>query len=592
MSATAATDLLRRARDARAAGQREHAQQLLERLVARQSQHRKALAALGMLRMERGDAAGALSALAKAAQLDPTDRDVVTRLADAAEAAGQADKALRLLARLVDQDPTDPHRRAALGQLQLARGRAPEAAATLQRAATLAPRSARIHRTLGAALSHLDRHRESYEAYARALELRPDHAGVHTSIANVLESLGCPNEARVHRERAVALAPADPHVAWQAKSHKRYQADDPQIHALEAALEQEWLPAASQPLARLALAKMHDDAGDVAAAAAHARAAKVQRAEELARRDLAYDPTANEQRAAHTARLGADALVARHEDTAAPSAPRNILIAGLPRAGKSLLEHRLARHPLVAAGNERRYPADLQRLAADRVGTGYPACLPELADRDIAALREELAARVNATVAEVVGEPLPVEGALCNTLPANDELVALVALLDPRTVLVSVERDPRDVLLANFLQWFPNNQPFAATVSGLVHRYDVSLRLIEVWERWLPGPVVRVRYEDLTATPDEPVAQVLEACGLPWDDACADVPDASGQVTASPMDKPDLGQPVHRTFVGMWQRWAEHLPELFDAIDAAGLVERHQQRTPGRVRTAAPVAAG
>ena len=562
---------LTEARRALRRGDPARAQQLLEDLHAADPTDLDVLRALGPLLLDRGEPQRALAVLARAAKQDATHAPTLRALASAGEQVGASDTALALLQRLVDQDPADAERHAALGRLLVARAQTTQAVGALQRAATLAPDQAAIHRSLAAALSNSDRLDEAAAAYRTALACEPDHAATHTSLAYVLDQLGDADAAREHRARAVALAPADPGVAFSAKGHKRYTADDPQIAALEQALASDALAHGRRPLAHLALAKMHDDADAPATAAQHARAANAQRASELARRGLAYDATQAERRAQALA-VAAETAVADPGNTALDH-PRTVLIAGLPRAGKTLLEHRVARHPRVALGGERHDLVAVRDALDAAAPKRYPIALAKASAATRTRTGEALAHHVTAAV-ERDGVPATANAALTSTLPLNEELAPLLAWLDARTVLVSVERDPRDVLLANYLQWYPNNQPWAFTVEGLVHRHRTYLALVERWQERLPVTVVRVRYEDLLADPDHVTATVLDAAGLPWDAACADAPAGEQHDAASPMDKPDAGQPLHAGFVGAWQRWAPHLPELVEAIDAAGLVDR------------------
>ncbi|MCA9277392.1 MAG: sulfotransferase, partial [Phycisphaerales bacterium] len=202
--------------------------------------------------------------------------------------------------------------------------------------------------------------------------------------------------------------------------------DDPDVAAMEALARSRPAPAVAAQLG-FALAKAHEDLGDIDAAWAHLARANAGVRERLAH-DVADDLAAFQ---ALAAAFGADRLSgARRTDPA--EGPIPIFIVGMPRSGTSLVEQILACHDAVAAGGERE---DLRRL----VGAKDPATW---SDDHLATL----GAAYRHAVAPLAGG----RRFITDKMPVNARFVGLIALALPEARIIHCRRDPVDTCLACF----------------------------------------------------------------------------------------------------------------------------------------------
>lgn len=97
--------LLAQAAEARRRGEMDAAQRLLEQLVAADPGCAPALNSLGLIALGAGDAAGAASHLARAAEIDPRAPPIWLNLAEAYRSLGRTDEELRALDRALEVEP-------------------------------------------------------------------------------------------------------------------------------------------------------------------------------------------------------------------------------------------------------------------------------------------------------------------------------------------------------------------------------------------------------------------------------------------------------------------------------------------------------
>jgi tetratricopeptide (TPR) repeat protein len=173
---------------------------------------------------------------------------------------------------------------------------------------------------------------------------------------------------------------------------------------------------------------------------------------------------------------------------AAPHCPL-LVIAGLPRSGKSLVETLLAQHPGVVAGGEL---ALVRKLAAS---------LP---------VRDNLHAQAARLVAEAESPLLqlcpPLTGAgaryLTDTSPANLSRLGWLGLLHPEVPVILCRRAPLDLGLALFFKNFRSGHRYSYQLATIGRAMALADKLIDHWRLALPNPLLQVQYETLVREPD------------------------------------------------------------------------------------------
>jgi hypothetical protein len=110
---------------------------------------------------------------------------------------------------------------------------------------------------------------------------------------------------------------------------------------------------------------------------------------------------------------------------------------------------------------------------------------------------------------------------------------------------------------------------FADDLVELGEYYRLYHQLMEHWRQVLPGFIYDLDYETLVASQREQIEQLLQYCGLPWDDACLAFHQTRRKVeTAS---NAQVRRPMYRDSVALWRRYEGHLEPLKMALgDLAG----------------------
>jgi hypothetical protein len=80
----------------------------------------------------------------------------------------------------------------------------------------------------------------------------------------------------------------------------------------------------------------------------------------------------------------------------------------------------------------------------------------------------------------------------------------------------------------------------------------------------MPNAMLEISYADLVREPEATLHKVLEYCGLAVEDACLH-PERNAAPVATPSSV-QVREPIHTRGLGRWQRYAQHLGVMREAM--------------------------
>ncbi len=463
------------------------------------------------------------------------------RQARAHHDAGRWPHAEAAYRKVLDKEPDNDLALSLLARLMLEKPDFAAAEKLLRKAILLNPASSAYHSDLSYVLNHLQQWDASIAHCRRALQIDPDNALAYNNLGVALRATRRFDQAVTAFEQAIALRP-DFDGPYSGICAILLAQDD--LIALAAHLElMEQLFERTGDTGKMYLAfemgKAFDrlDQYDKAFSyTALANRIKMQPYDYRIDRDLQYLASMvdifDQDRLDRFSGCGCD-----------DQTP--IFIVGMPRSGTSLVEQILASHPDVHGGGELGFlPALLNPYEFRQMDCG------------------DFAAVGRAYVQSLKG--LSTAKHITDKRPLNFMYAGLIGIALPGARIIHCRRNPVDTCLSCFRQNFQGLY-FCNNLDHLGRYYRRYEQVTQHWDAILPQQIFSIRYEDLVRRPEANIRKLLDFCGLPWNDACANFHRSQRIIHTASQDQ--VLKPIYDSSVARWKKYQHLLSPLLNALE-------------------------
>lgn len=229
------------------------------------------------------------------------------------------------------------------------------------------------------------------------------------------------------------------------------------------------------------------------------------------------------------------------------SSDKPIFIVGMIRSGTTLLDQIISSHPMVgSAGEQPFWTAEGDRIHRKWREAPDPTDIASLAATYLSVL-EEFASTPRIT----------------DKMPLNYRHLGLIHTVFPRAKILHIRRNPLDTALSIYTTFFAGGPTFTYNQHNIVVFYEAYIQFMAYWRSILPADTLfEIDYERLVGDPETATREIVEACGLPWDELCLRPHENIGAVNTP--SRWQVRQPVYNRSVGRWQRYEPWLGVLLD----------------------------
>ena len=475
----------------------------------------------------------------------PFDVAAIRMFAELAGRIGRYKDAENLLRRALELAPEFGAARANLATVLYRQNRPAEAIAELDLVLIDEPENIAHSNLKAAALGRIGGFDEAIALYGEVLAQAPNQPKVWMSYGHMLKTVGRQAEGIAAYRRALEIAPTLGEVWWSLANLKtvRFTADD--VTAMEAALARADISDEDRFHLDFALGKALEDAKDYARSFAHYAAGNA-----LRRQSVAYEADETSAFVDRSIALFTPDFFAAHSGQGC-QARAPIFILGMPRAGSTLVEQILSSHSAIEGTSELPDIPTLARTA------GYPESLADLSADALRALGETYLERTR--VQRKTDRPFFID-----KLPNNWAHTPFIHLTLPNAIIIDARRHPLGCCLSNFKQHFARGQAFSYSLEDMGHYYADYVRLMAHVDQVLPGRVHRVIYERMVEDTEAEVRALLDACGLPFEEACLRFHETERAVRTASSEQ--VRQPIFRNGTDSWLGFTPWLGPLEAAL--------------------------
>jgi tetratricopeptide (TPR) repeat protein len=482
----------------------------------------------------------------------PTDVAAIRMLAEVGARLGRFEDAEKLLKRCLELAPSFMAARHNYAIVLHRQSKAAEALVQIKLLLEADPENPSYRFLQASALTRVGEYEQAIALYEDILRQHPNNARGWLSLGHARKTAGQARASIDAYAKSIEIEPRFGEAYWSLANMKTYHFDDASLAAMEAALTND-LRQEDRLHVEYALGKAYEDRG-----AWEQAFRRYQGGARIRRSALHYSADDTTKFTDRMVRFFTEDLFAQRARQGA-AAPDPIFIVGLPRAGSTLIEQMLASHSAVEGTMELPDLAMLaKRLAGGKLREGaYPEALAALEPAALQALGEEYLARTR--VQRKTKRPLFID-----KMPNNFQHIGLIQLILPNAKIIDARRHPMAGCFGAFKQHFARGQPFSYDLTELGRYYADYVRLLDHFERVLPGRVLQVRYERVVKDPDVEIRRMLAYCGLPYEAGCLEFYTNERAVRTASSEQ--VRQPIYAGAVDHWRHFEPWLGLLRSAL--------------------------
>jgi tetratricopeptide (TPR) repeat protein len=514
----------------------------------------EALAGLGRI-------SDAVKAYKKSITLKPGNAIVYCNLASLLTALGKFKEAEQMCICALELQPNLAKALHGLGVAQSGSGKLDKAEVSFKKALKLDPQNSQTMTNLASIYSAKLKYNEAILLFQKSIQFNPNSTEPLFNLGVCYSELGEIDNALTCFERTLEIDPDNVDAYYAiATSGKKYFSTE-QMKILEKLLNSPTISSDKIVKINFALAWQADKRKLPMPAITFCVAGNKLRRKLLAAKGHTFDPIAHQEFVERVETVFTEDFFKNRTDFGIVT-EQPVFVVGMPRSGTTLVEKIAASHRnIYGAGERNAIPKVVQKLEREaNKKHEFPELISnfskiesiELANSDLEMLQDLSGAR-----------------RVIDKMPLNYLYLGLVALLYPQAKVIDCQRDPRDIAISCYFQNFSNIQPWSCDLSHIGVYFNMYRRMMVHWQKVLPLPILKLRYEDLVNNFEGKSREIIDFTGLDWDEECLKFYSAPSEVrTAS---KWQVRQPIYKSSVGRWKTFGHYMAPFNATLDVSYL---------------------
>jgi tetratricopeptide (TPR) repeat protein len=447
--------------------------------------------------------------------------------------------------------------RATLLQVEclIASSRSAEARVILEAVESRSQHNALILRLAGNIYAGMHAYGDALRCFSQSVQLDSEDVECWHLYSGVLFAQGLMEEAEGALNEVLRLNPLHCEALLTRASMRTQRPDNNHVPQLQRLLDAGHADGHDAVMLAYALAKELDDLGEYSSAFAHLKRGADKNNDLLdyqPDRDIAfmeYIATAYQQ---NISGLKSDKSLGKGL----------VFIVSLPRAGSTLVDRILGSHTAgESLGETGAFHEALLQHARAASAVEKMTFTDALSHIDYAALGNTYLEKLGAYSSEAA--------VIIDKTPSNIQYLGLIHKALPQAKIIHVHKSPMDACYSIYKTYFSRGYSYSYDLQKLGHYYVAYQHMMAHWARVLPGIFQDMSYEQLVANQQQQTRQLLDYCGLDWEDRCLDFHlNSSPTATASVVQ---VRQPLFNSSVGKWRCYERQLTALAAILGSAGI---------------------
>ena len=347
---------------------------------------------------------------------------------------------------------------------------------------------------------------EALDLLNKALVIDEKSISVNINLALVYQSIGEYKKAINILKKVNTLNPNIVRADKMMSALINYNKDNEHLLSMEKKLKELELNDDQKVFLHFAIGKAYEDKKDYLKATEH-----IETGNELKMSSSSYNLDRENKLFQNIKNLFSDYDFKNQKFT--ESKKKMIFILGMPRSGTTLVEQIISSHPEVYGSGELNF---LSRVVyknffkEDKIN--FIDNFTKLNRTDLSLINNkyfDFIKNFNSNKVYMTDKAL-----------FNFQWIGFIKILFPDAKIINCVREPKDNCLSIYKNLFENEGHWCYNKKELIDCYKLYVDLMKFWEKKIPGEIYNIRYEDLIASPEIKIKDLIFAAGLDWNENC------------------------------------------------------------------------
>ena len=406
------------------------------------------------------------------------------------------------------------------------------------------------HLNLGVLYSEFDQE-VAIKHYQKAIAIKPSYSEAHYNLGSTLRHLGRKADSIKSYEKAIEFSPHYIDAHKNLSAMKEYKKDDPQISQMKSILSNKNLAESDQVSLNFALSKVYEDLNNQ-----NDFFKFLHEGNKLRKKELNYSFDDDYEMISKIREVFMPPYTKTKKISYKTSEIKPIFIVGMPRSGTSLVEQIISSHHSVYGAGELEF---LAQNSYKELKKHYASTNNVFSEKSFLYIRERyLESLSNLNVSESI---------ITDKMPLNFRFIGFILSAFPDAKIVHLNRDARATCWSIYKYYFKSDgNGYSYNLQDLVSYYCLYDELMKFWHKLYPNQIYDISYEDLTTNQENETRNLLEYCGLDWDDNCINFHTNKRAVkTTSALQ---VKEKMYQGSSEVWKKYESHIQPLIKGLSS------------------------
>ena len=143
--------------------------------------------------------------------------------------------------------------------------------------------------------------------------------------------------------------------------------------------------------------------------------------------------------------------------------------------------------------------------------------------------------------------------------------IGFIKIFFANSVVINCKRNPKDVCFSIFKNTFKDpGMDWAYDQKDIATYYNIYSEMISFWERKIPKFIFNLDYDLLISNPEKEIRNLIENCGLDWDDNCLNHQKNKNIVNTT--SNVQVRKKIYKSSKNSYLNYERYLLQMFDVL--------------------------